>query len=362
MSCCLVEEPVRDPVDPCRPSPCGPNAECRAVGESPSCSCLPNYFGNPPNCKPECVNNAECPSNLACINLHCKDPCPGTCGQNAECRVVSHTPMCVCLQGYEGDPFNQCHIKQMVQYEQSTPCIPNPCGVNAVCKEQNGAGSCQCLPEYFGNPYEGCRPECVINSDCPSNRACVRNKCQDPCPGTCGQNAECQVVNHLPTCTCYQGYTGDPYRYCSIPLDEQRKNNYVLSSFPSLTVYYILYSNTAVSHEYVNPCQPSPCGPNSQCRETNGQAVCSCLPEYVGSPPACRPECVVSSECASNKACITQKCNDPCPGVCGTNAECRVNNHSPICTCRNGFIGNPFTRCNPIPRKCIKRSRAAQVI
>lgn len=111
------------------------------------------------------------------------------------------------------------------------------------------------------------------------------------------------------------------------------------------------YFYTAIAHEYVNPCQPSPCGPNSQCRESNGVPICSCLPEYVGSPPACRPECVVSSECPSDKACVNQKCKDPCPNVCGTNADCRVNNHSPICTCRNGFTGNPFTRCNPIPRK-----------
>lgn len=220
------------------------------MGDSPSCSCLPNYFGNPPNCKPECVNNAECPSNLACINLHCKDPCPGTCGQNAECRVVSHTPMCVCLPGYEGDPFSFCQIKQTVQYEQSTPCVPNPCGVNAICKEQNGAGACQCLPEYFGNPYEGCRPECVLNSDCPSNRACVRNKCVDPCPGTCGQNADCQVVNHLPSCTCRQGYTGDPYRYCSLPLDEQRKNKFFCA--PSKCV------SLSINHSIYNPIQLLP--------------------------------------------------------------------------------------------------------
>lgn len=123
---------------------------------------------------------------------------------------------------------------------------------------------------------------------------------------------------------------------------------------PTLSVLNVIpfqYFHTAVAHEYVNPCQPSPCGPNSQCRESNGVPICSCLPEYVGSPPACRPECVVSSECASDKACVNQKCRDPCPNVCGTNADCRVNNHSPICSCRNGYTGNPFTRCNPIPRK-----------
>lgn len=108
-------------------------------------------------------------------------------------------------------------------------------------------------------------------------------------------------------------------------------------------------NNIATVLEYKNPCQPSPCGPNSQCREINNQAICSCLPNYVGSSPGCRPECVVSSECSYDRACINQKCVDPCPGVCGTNAECRVLNHSPICNCLQGYTGNAFTRCYPIP-------------
>lgn len=53
-----------------------------------------------------------------------------------------------------------------------------------------------------------------MNSDCVATRACIRSKCQDPCPGACGANAECQVVNHLPTCTCFPGYTGQPYQFC----------------------------------------------------------------------------------------------------------------------------------------------------
>lgn len=104
-----------------------------------------------------------------------------------------------------------------VYQESIDPCNPSPCGMNAICKEFNGAGSCSCLPEYNGNPYEGCRPECVINSDCTPQKACVKNKCQNPCSGTCGQNAECYVTNHLPSCTCTQGFTGDPYKYC-IPI------------------------------------------------------------------------------------------------------------------------------------------------
>lgn len=96
------------------------------------------------------------------------------------------------------------------------PCNPSPCGANAVCKERNGAGACVCLPEYFGDPYTGCRPECVTNSDCTRSKACVNNKCVDPCPGTCGLNAECFVLNHSPSCSCITGYTGDPTRACEL--------------------------------------------------------------------------------------------------------------------------------------------------
>lgn len=100
-----------------------------------------------------------------------------------------------------------------------------------------------------------------------------------------------------------------------------------------------------------NPCEPSPCGPNSQCKEFNDQAVCSCLSNFIGSPPNCRPECMVSSECSLNKACLNNKCVDPCIGTCGINTNCQVINHSPICSCRPGFSGDPFTRCVTLPRK-----------
>lgn len=210
-------EPQKDdiPLDLCLPSPCGPNSQCKQIGESPSCSCLPEFIGSPPNCRPECVTSSECSNNLACINQKCKDPCPNLCGYYAECRVVSHIPTCICPSGYTGDPFSQCRIVTETAIEELKPCNPSPCGTNAICREQNRAASCQCLPEYVGNPYEGCRPECVLNSDCPSDKACTQNKCRDPCPGTCGQNAECQVINHIPSCSCRNSYTGNPYTYCT---------------------------------------------------------------------------------------------------------------------------------------------------
>lgn len=203
--------------------------------------------------------------------------------------------------------------------EDRNPCNPSPCGANAVCKERNGAGSCVCLPEYQGDPYSGCRPECTMNSDCPRNRACSNQKCKDPCPGTCGLNAECNVFNHAPTCTCRSGYQGNPLVSCHLPVE-------------------------AIEEEK-DPCQPSPCGPNSQCRVFNNHAVCSCQPDFYGAPPTCHPECMVSTDCAQDKACINQKCRDPCPGTCGISAKCQVLNHNPICSCPPGYTGDPFLRC-----------------
>lgn len=97
-----------------------------------------------------------------------------------------------------------------------------------------------------------------------------------------------------------------------------------------------------------NPCNPSPCGPNSQCRVINGHGVCSCILGYIGSPPTCRPECIVNSECIQSESCSNQKCVDPCPGVCGFGAKCIVVNHRPICSCPIGQTGDPFIRCEPI--------------
>jgi len=90
------------------------------------------------------------------------------------------------------------------------PCNPSPCGANAICRD----GACTCLPEYRGDPYTACRPECVQNPDCPLDKACVRNKCFDPCIGVCGQNAKCTVINHTPMCACPDGMSGNAFAAC----------------------------------------------------------------------------------------------------------------------------------------------------
>ena len=209
--------------------------------------------------------------------------------------------------------------------ERPDPCNPSPCGSNALCTERNNAGSCRCIPEYFGDPYVACRPECTINADCPSNKACQQLHCVDPCPGLCGTNALCRVINHIPTCTCQSGYIGDPFTDC-------RKQ--------PLTIEPVVADD---------PCDPNPCGPNSNPpRQIGDRCQCSCVANMIGSPPNCRPECVVNSDCSQELACINKRCQDPCPGLCGINANCRVRNHVPICVCNQGYQGDPFNRCNRV--------------
>lgn len=104
-------------------------------------------------------------------------------------------------------------------------------------------------------------------------------------------------------------------------------------------------SSAAIVETPKDPCIPSPCGPYSQCRVLDNHAVCSCQASYIGTPPSCRPECIITSDCAQDKACINQKCRDPCPGTCGISARCTVINHNAICSCSPGQVGDPFIRC-----------------
>lgn len=96
--------------NPCVPSPCGPNSQCRVIGETPACSCEPGYVGRAPNCRPECIYDGECPSNLACVREKCINPCDGSCGSNTDCVVINHKAACHCREGYTGDPFRGCRF------------------------------------------------------------------------------------------------------------------------------------------------------------------------------------------------------------------------------------------------------------
>lgn len=136
--------------------------------------------------------------------------------------ILNH-PGCSC---YSAPPL-------VVIEEPRNPCNPSPCGSNAVCKERAGAGSCTCLVGYFGDPYTGCRPECVTSSECAHNKACLNMKCTDPCPGTCGVNAKCSVVNHTPQCYCPSGFSGNALSICRENVPRKDSNQRAKGCFNS---------------------------------------------------------------------------------------------------------------------------------
>ena len=212
----------------------------------------------------------------------------------------------------------------------SDPCEPNPCGRGALPPRQVGSGpnaecACDCPPLYNGDPYIECKPECVVNSDCPLDKACRNFQCYDPCPGVCGRNAQCDVRNHSPVCSCLPGYQGNALIECVRPPP------------PDPTP--------------IDPCNPNPCGQNAIARPAGKICQCTCPPGLQGDPfVQCKPECTIDQDCPRTLACISQKCKDPCiyDNQCGINALCEVRNHRSTCICPPGYEGDAYQICTPI--------------
>ncbi|XP_054258273.1 low-density lipoprotein receptor-related protein 1B-like [Macrosteles quadrilineatus] len=96
-----------------------------------------------------------------------------------------------------------------------------------------------------------------------------------------------------------------------------------------------------IAKKCTDPCD-SVCGLNTICVVHEGAPVCSCKTGYKGDPfTECKPQnagCTDDSMCPSDKICIGRKCLDPCLDYCGLNTMCRVVNHRPVCACLNGFF------------------------
>lgn len=107
------------------------------------------------------------------------------------------------------------------------------------------------------------------------------------------------MVHGSPVCFCLPEYEGNPPRQpCALPR---------------------------------HPCNPSPCGPNTQCSVLdNGFAKCTCLPGYIESPNTIR-------------GCVER--TNPCyPNPCGHGALCD-RDRNPPCYCPDPLAGNPYRTC-----------------
>ena len=57
--------------------------------------------------------------------------------------------------------------------------------------------------------------------------------------------------------------------------------------------------------------------------------------------------CETDQECPDYNACENRKCINPCAedDPCAPSANCKVIGHQPVCTCPDGYIGDPRTEC-----------------
>lgn len=359
-------------VNPCiELSPCANTAHCSVLDSVPVrtmvCECpemhVPDVNGECRAIKvqiptPSCISDSECPDNEACINRQCRNPC--NCGINAQCTIQNHRAICSCDEGFEGNPYTSCRAvgcridrecesgKACVNGNCINPCLINdPCGTNAECFTVNNKANCRCLSGYRGNPYERCTIiGCRTNSDCPSDKACVNQQCVNPCmyDNPCSVHAECRPQNHIAVCKCPVGFYGNPYVDCRL---EERPECVYDTDCPSKLA--------CLDKKCQDPCLIlEPCSRPARCEVQPSiplrTMICICPEGYISSGSGtCKPTapiiggCIADSDCSVDKACVNGICRDPCN--CGLNAECRIKDHKPVCSCKQGYEGNPEFEC-----------------
>lgn len=202
-----------------------------------------------------CRTNLDCPSDRTCVKGQCLDPCAkaGVCGKQALCKTSDHRVVCLCPDGYKGEPTKQCLLYECERNEDcdndkkcdngacKNMCLQSgACGVNAQCRVSNRNAQCSCPPGYFGNPRSECLPQVP--------GACARNPC--------GDNARCRDVVGGFECSCAPGCVGDPRKGC------------------------------ICGDHLMNVCANKQCGKNAACRVLNhDEPECYCPPEYPNGDP-----------------------------------------------------------------------------
>ena len=134
--------------------------------------------------------------------------------------------------------------------------------------------------------------ECQIKDDCPYNKECKQNECQDPCLSIiCGRRAECKAEAHRAVCYCPPGMQGNPLIACS----------------------------------------EVGCSSNSDCSD--------------------REKCDYLSPSSTKKECLRLCTSNPC----ASGASCSANNHREICTCNHPLQGDGYVSCTESKLKISSR-------
>jgi hypothetical protein len=94
------------------------------------------------------------------------------------------------------------------------------------------------------------------------------------------------------------------------------------------------------------------CGRNAECSAAKHEPVCSCKEGYHGNPliGCSKIECSSDNDCSADKLCEGNMCKISClvKNPCGTNALCSAENHKQVCYCQPGYTGNPILGCKAL--------------
>ncbi|KAF5291111.1 hypothetical protein FQA39_LY14353 [Lamprigera yunnana] len=341
------------------------NGQCRAICSATN-PCAAGQICRNGSCFAGCKANNDCSNDQFCINGKCENPCgqPNSCGRNALCKVTEHHIVCLCPDGYQGEPSTlctpyecrtdgDCEINKKCGRDGAckNPCLEKgACGINAQCKVDRRKTQCSCPPGYIGNAKIECKQS--IPESCSKN--------------SCGENAKCKDVTNGYECSCAANCNGDPYKECvceepklnlckdqlcgvnaKCKVFEGKPQCYCPSEYPlgDPTIECSLQAESV-------DCRTEGCGKNAECIREQAVFVCRCPPGTTGRPEdECYrdAECNSDSDCPNEKACINFQCIDPCSlrGACGLNALCQTVLHRPRCSCPHCHIGMANTACYP---------------
>ena len=354
--------------DPCvEPTACGTNAVCSVSGHQTQCACLEPLVGNPlASCKhPEaaCEKHTDCSTGQTCYGKACKASCRNDQNCLSDERCIRGTCRTVCN-------------------------TDTSCGQGFICENRI------------------CQIGCRTDNSCPSEEACINKQCTNPClsMGQCGSCAECSVFNHGVQCSCPSNSVGNPLISCSANLQEchsgcecDSSGLYCLTKCRSSTSCpcgqqcsggvcrskcnpgncpqgQLCQNNvclegcrsnldcanelSCVKGKCADACTKNNCGEKALCRVSDHRALCLCPEGYQGEPTVkcMKFECQTNDDCDNDKKCVSGSCKNPCleRGVCGINAQCRVENRHGLCSCLPGYFGNPRVECQQTSQSSCK--------
>uniref|UniRef100_A0A336M6G4 CSON012590 protein n=1 Tax=Culicoides sonorensis TaxID=179676 RepID=A0A336M6G4_CULSO len=282
----------------------------------------------------ECRSASDCPSNLACIDFDCQDPCEDyVCKMRTICKVFNHRPTCVptvkrsrnhrlrspkpgCIQNSDCLDTEICDNGECVD-----PC-PSGCGYDAECTVIDHVTYCACPEGFTGNPYEEC---CSDDSQCEIQKSCNQGTCQNVChTNACGTNAICAAQNHRPMCYCPAGHNGNPMVECTrsgCQNDNQCQTDQLCRN-----------------NQCTNPCL----SPNNICAQQSQDCV------TMNHKIQCfKASCSDNNQCQHNQFCFSSNCADVCTfSRCGENTLCTIQrSHQATCICKPETYGNPVHGC-----------------